>query len=152
MPQIDEPTSAAPKAVPETRKTKTAAEKPPAGTYAFTVDIANGRVLGIEKVDGDARRALSPEERSQLAKACGGLSPHRIVEQAFEAGIEFVLGDGADIAAPESKQDGELSGMLLQTLIEGSKGLEPLKGERLDRTFIGALFSQDAKAATPAQG
>lgn len=152
MPQIDEPTSAAPKAAPETRKSKPVTpEKPPAGTYAFTVDTAKGRIVGIEKVDGGAREAVSPAELAQLAKAHGATPLRHLVERAFEAGIACVLGEEAEAETSESKQDSELSGVLLQTLIEGSKAKELLKSDTLDRTFIGALFSQAAKQPSPTE-
>jgi hypothetical protein len=143
MPPNPRPASQAPKPAPVRRKSYAAAARRAApGLYAFTVDTESGHVVAIEKVEGETRRMLSAEERLRLAKAYGGAPLRRLVEQAFEAGIGFVLGDPAEAETSESQQDGELSGLLLQTLINGSKARELVEDEMLERTFIGALFSE----------
>jgi hypothetical protein len=145
MPPLPKPASRAPKTAPIARKSKVAAaDKPEPGLFAFTVDTASGHVVSIEKVEDDARRMLSAEEKLQLAKAYGGLSLRRLVEKAFEAGIGCVLGDPAEVETSESRQDSELSGLLLQTLMKDSKARELVEGEMLERSFIGALFSDAA--------
>ena len=149
MPPVPKPASPAAKAAPAARRSKsTAADKPTPGLYSFTVDTASGHVVTIEKVEGDTRHLLSAEERLHLAKAYGGQPLRRLVEQIFEAGIGCVLGDLAEAESSESRQDSELSGLLLQTLIKGSKARELVEGEMLERSFIGALFSEGAAPAT----
>ena len=147
MPQIDEPTTPVPKATPDARKAKaTAAEKTSGGVYSFTVDTGTGRIVTVESVDGAGIRfPLSSEEKSKLAKAHSTKPLRRLVEEAFEAGIEFVLGESAGSDVPESKEEGELSGMLFQTMIEGSKVGKLVKSDRLDRTVIETLIVHAAK-------
>ena len=147
MPQIDEPTTPAPSPAPETRKPRpAAAAKGATGIYSFTVDTGSGRIVTVESVDGEGvRRPLTPEEKAKLAKASPAMPLRNLVEQAFEAGIEFVLGEDPATDTPESKEEGELSGMLLQKMIEGSKAGELVKGNALDRTFVDALITHAAK-------
>jgi hypothetical protein len=147
MPQIDQPVTPAPKAPPETPKSKTAApEKAPPAVYSFTIDTADGRIVMVESVDGDgSRHALTAEEKAKFAKSHPATPLRRLVEQAFEAGIEFVLGDEAGSDTPESKEDGAISGLLIQTMIEGSKAKALIKSETLDRAVIETLIGHAAK-------
>ena|SRR5689334_8693697 len=147
MPQIDEPTTPAPKSAAETRKSKApTSAKQRGGLYAFTIDTGSGKIVTVESVDSTGvRHSLSADERTKLAKAAPAMPVRRLVEQAFEAGIEFVLGEEAGSDTPESKEDGELSGILLQTLIQGSKAKELLKGDTLDRSVIDTLIIHAAK-------
>ena len=152
MPQIDEPVTPTPKTTSEIRKPKpAAAEKSAGGVYSFTIDTAKGRIVTVESIDGDGvRRPLTTEDKSRLAKNQPAMPLRRLVEQAFEAGIECVLGEEAGKEPPESKEDGEFSGMLLQTLIESSSAKNLLKSDTLDRTVIDTLIAHAAKPATPA--
>lgn len=147
MPQIDEPTTPAPKGAPEAKKAKpTAAEKPSGGVYSFTVDTGTGRIVTVESVDGAGIRSpLSTEEKLKLAKAHPPKPLRRLVEEAFEAGIEFVLGESAGSDAPETKEEGELSGMLIRTMIEGNKVAKLVNSDRLNRTVIETLIVHAAK-------
>jgi hypothetical protein len=146
MPQIDEPTSPAPKTAPEAKKSKPAAEKPVEGVYSFTIDTGSGRIVTVERVDGSGvRHSLSAEDRTRLAKLKPAMPLRHVVERAFEAGIEFVLGEGEGSETPESKEDGELSGVLLQTMIESSKAGELVKGDALHRSVIDTLIVHAAK-------
>lgn len=149
MPQIDEPTTSGPKPAVEARKPKPAAEKTATGLYAFTVDTANGKVVMIEKVDGTSRQPLSAEEKAQLAKQHGAMPLRQLIEQAFEAGIECVLGDGGGTKSPESERESELSGVVLQSLIEGTNARELIQPATLDRTIISSLFSHAATTVGP---
>jgi hypothetical protein len=87
---------------------------------AFTIDADSGRIVKVEKVDSTgARRDLSDEDTASLTK--GGTVPtlETIIEQAFEAGIACVLGDGVDQdEGQESKDDAALSRLLLIPLME----------------------------------
>jgi hypothetical protein len=147
MPQQDEPTSGRPKVSPGPRRPKaaTAAVPKPAGLFSLTIDADSARVVAIERVDPDGtRRPLTADEQKQLAKASGDGPIRRLVERAFEAGIEAVLGEEKD--PPDSEEDTELSGMLLQSLIDTSKARALIKGKTLDREIIGTLI---ARAASP---
>ena len=148
MPQIDEPTTPAPKAAPETKRPKSAAasERTAAGIYSFTIDTGSSRIVMVERVDADGtRHALTAEEKTKLAKTPPAMPLRRLVERAFEAGVDYVLGADAEPESPESKEEGELSGILVQTMIKGSKANELVKGDALDRTVIDTLIVHAAK-------
>src|SRR6516164_11608446 len=62
-----------------------------------TIHAKTGQIVKIERVNGpDAHHELSTEEKASLAKESGRATLEAIVEQAFEAGIASVLGDGSD--------------------------------------------------------
>lgn len=147
MPRIDEPVTPAPKARPGTPKSKKPAPAnglPP--VLSFTVDTENGRIIMVESVDDEGlRHALTPEEKATYAKSHPAMPLRRLVEQAFEEGINFVLGDSAVEEAAESKEEGELSGMLIQTMIEGSKAKSLVKSETIDRAVIATLIGHAVK-------
>lgn len=148
MPQIDEPTTPAPKAAPETKRPKSAAssERPAAGIYSFTVDTGSNRIVMVERVDSDGtRHALTADEKTKLATTPPAMPLRRLVERAFEAGVDYVLGADSEAEAPESKEEGELSGILVQTMIKGSKANELVKGDTLDRTVIDTLIVHATK-------
>lgn len=148
MPQIDEPTTPAPKAAPVAKKLKSASppEGPPAGIYSFTVDTGSNRIITVERVDNDGtRHALTAEDKTKLAKTPPAMPLRRLVERAFEAGVDYVLGDNAGPETPESKEEGELSGILVQTMIKGSKANELVNSDTLDRTVIDTLIVHATK-------
>ncbi|HKR87137.1 MAG TPA: hypothetical protein VJS38_03090 [Phenylobacterium sp.] len=156
MPPIDEPASFEPKpAAAEGRRPKTGpgkAEQPASGDLiSFTVEPAAGRIVKIERVDsaGD-RHEFSAEETARLARSDAEPTLERIVEQAFEAGIDCVLGDEAE-GEQESTEDAVLSRALLQSLIERSAAKRLLQREILGRAIIGTLMEQaaDSRARTP---
>jgi hypothetical protein len=87
---------------------------------AFTVDADSGRIVKLEKVDSTgARRDLSDEDAASLTKGRTVPTLEAIIEQAFEAGIACVLGDGAEQdEGQESKDDAALRRVLLTPLME----------------------------------
>jgi len=154
MPPIDEPSSfAPPSAGSEGRRTKAKPEtttepQPGAALLSFTVDSAAGRLVTVERVDASgARRELSSEEQALiLQNTTGGLE--RLVERAFEAGIDCVLGaDDADEEPAESQEDAQLRRLLLRSLIERSAVKELVEREALSRVIVGALLEQAAARA-----
>jgi hypothetical protein len=133
MPQIDEPIAPRPKTAPESRKPKpAAADRAAGGVYSFTIDTGTGRVVTVESVESSGeRRPLTADQKAELAKALEPMPLRRLVEQAFEAGIEFVLGDGAAGDTPETKEEG--------------KAGELVKTKALDRSVVDALIIHAAK-------
>lgn len=151
MPQTDAPATPAPKA-PAARRPKPDAPSAPAraALYAVTVDITEGRFVAVERIEeAGARRALTAAEKADLAETWDQ-PVRRLFEEAFEAGIACVLGDAADAESPPDGEEGELSRVLLDALIEES-GDQALPGEaELDRRIVGALIGQAVKRAVPA--
>jgi hypothetical protein len=151
MPPIDENPTFEPKqpaAKAREPKTRPAATERPASPnlVSLTIDAATGRIVKIEGADAaGARRELSEGQISRLARTEAGATLQSIVEQAFEAGIAYVLGDRAgEEEPPESDDDAELSHLLLQSLIKRSAAERLMQREILARAIVGTLIEQAA--------
>jgi hypothetical protein len=151
MPPIDETPTFEPKQPqPEARRSKTppaAAERPASpNLVSLTLDAATGRIVKIEGMDAaGARRELTEDQRARLARTDAGATLQGVVEQAFEAGIAYVLGDRTgEEEPPESDDDAELSRMLLQSLIKRSAAERLMHREILARAIVGTLIDQAA--------
>jgi hypothetical protein len=144
MPQADQPAPAPPiTAKPtETRKTKaTSPPEPRAPLFAFTIDSADGSVLTFERLnEAGERQTLTPEEKLRIAKAFAGPTLSGVVEEAFEAGIECVLGEGDEEEAGEKADDG-LRRELLRSLIDRSRAKHLVEDNTLDRAIVGRLIA-----------
>ena len=146
MAPIDEPVSSEPKPpTPRARKPKTE-PAPSVDLVAFTVDAANGRIIKVEGVDAaGAHHELSSDERARLVETAAKATLERVVEQAFEAGIDCALGaDAGEEAAAESDGDAEVSRMLLRSLMEHSGARRLMQEEVLGRAIVGTLIEQAA--------
>ena len=159
MSQGNEPPTFESKSPPvEARKAKTtagASDQPLSnGLIAFTIDAATGRIVKVERVDSaGAHHELSEDDRAGLARNAKATLA-RVVEQAFEAGIDCVLGDQAgkgEKESAESEDDAELSRALLQSLIEHSAAKRLMQREVQSRAIMGTLIEQaiGLRAATP---
>jgi hypothetical protein len=127
----------------EARRPKATAPETPLNPelVAVTLDVANGKIVNIERVDAaGVRRELSDDERARLARGDARETLERIVEEAFEAGIDCVLGGEAD--ASETNEDTELSRALVRSLIERSAAKRLMQREALGRAIIGTLIEQ----------
>ena len=145
---IDDPASFEPKAnAGEGRKPKSTASTPEQGSptdlLAVTVDAASGQIVKIESLDAaGAPHALSDEQRARLAGRQNE-TLEGVIEQAFQAGIDCVLGDGAGEGEPtESQEDAELSRLLLRSLIERSGAKRLIRRDVLHRAVVGTLIEQ----------
>ncbi len=125
---------------------------------AFIIDPATGEVDLIEAVGaGGVRRKLGPEDRAGLAPERAGRSLEAIVEQAFLAGMDYVLGDG-DVDEDESAPS-QAEHELLRPLIRHSAArrlMQPgvLRRAALEDLFQSAISSREASeaAADPGRG
>jgi len=133
----------------EGRRTKAsgAAEQPaPATLISFTVEAQTGRIVKVESVDaGGARQELTDEARAVLAAEQARATVEGVIEEAFEAGINYVLG-AEDEEAPESDEDADLRRMLLRSLIRRSDVQRLVERDVLGRAIVGSLISQAASA------
>ena len=108
------------------------------------IDPESADVLRVEGVDSTgARHELSAEERKSLVLA-GGRAERlsAVVEEAFEAGIASVLGDGGEEeeADEESPEDAELRRMLLAPLMARSAIRRLTERKALNRAILGTLL------------
>jgi hypothetical protein len=153
MPPNDETAPPDPKAAAADKRKPKAPEPQvtPPDLFALTIDAANGRIVKLERLDAaGAHQALTGEDKARLARIKAGATVRRLVEQAFEAGIECVLGEDGETQPTESKVDDELSSMLLQSLVERSRARHLIDSEVLNRAIVGTLIAQAATTASTA--
>jgi hypothetical protein len=122
-------------------------DQPASKFFTFTVDATTGQIVKFETFDASGvRHELSEQERANLAQA-GSEGLEVVLEEAFEAGIDCVLGDeeGTD-ETEESKEETELRQMLLSPLIKHSRAKHLLQREVLSRAILGTLLGHSVKA------
>lgn len=120
--------------------------------FTFTIDANTAQLIKVETTDGTgASHELSDEEKASLAKEGVGRL-EQVFEEAFEAGINSVLGeDGREESeAKEDKVDAELRHLLLARLIDESPVRRLLRREALDRAILDTLIQHSMQPATAA--
>jgi hypothetical protein len=117
----------------------------------ITINAKTGQILKIESVDGSGRRhELSEDETASLEKETGKATLEDVIEQAFEAGIACMIGDGSrEDDSPESEENMDLRRLLLQPLIEESPAKRLMQRDVLSRAIVGTLISQAVHSSTP---
>ena len=160
MPPIDEPSSFSPppgdgrraRAKPESPEPAAAAGK---ALVAVTIDPDARLIVGFERIDETGtRHRLTPEEAPSGTGSGSADGLERLVELAFEAGIDCVLGAGVveEEEPTESAGDAELRRMLLKSLIESSAARRLLDHDALNRTLVDALLGHAAVRAARGEG
>jgi len=130
----------------KSKTTSSATEPPGADLVALTLDAATGRIINVEGVDAvGTRHAFSEVEKARFVEKGGKATLERVVEQAFEAGIDYILGAESDEKKlPESAEDAELSRVLLRALIEHSTAKRLLGRDVLSQAMVATLIEQAA--------
>jgi hypothetical protein len=121
--------------------------------FTFTIDANTAQVVKCETVDASgASHEISDEEIASLAQQ-GSQKLEEALEEAFEAGIDCILGgeDGRG-DTEESERDAELRRLLLKPLIEHSPAKRLLQREAVNRILLETLIQRSTKPATPASG
>jgi hypothetical protein len=115
--------------------------------FTFTIDAATGQIVKFETFDASGvRHELSEQEKASLAKA-GSEGLEEAFKEAFEAGIDCVLGDEEETDQTEqSKEEIALRRMLLSPLIKHSRAKHLLQREILSRAILGTLISHSVKS------
>jgi hypothetical protein len=128
----------------EPQKADPAQSQPPAAErLAFTFDAA-GQLDQVEAIDASGvRRDLSRQECSRLAEEKGGLSLEAIVEKAFVAGIDYVLGEGGDDEAQS-----EAERVLLRPMLKHSSASSLVRPEVLRRALVADLVRRAASRSS----
>jgi hypothetical protein len=116
----------------------------------FTIHAKTGQIVKIECVDSTgAHHELSGKEKVSLAKETGEATLEAIIEQAFEAGIACVLGDGdGKDDPPESAKDADLRRLLVRPLIEDGAAERLMQRDLLSRAILTTLI-QSATSSRP---
>jgi hypothetical protein len=119
-----------------------------------TIHAKTGQIIKIERVNGpDAHHELTAEERANLAKEAGRATLEAIIEQAFEAGMAYVLGDeGDEDDSMESEKDANLRHLLLQSLIENSAAKRLIRRDVLSRAILKTLIDHAPGSRPEARG
>lgn len=145
----DEQPSFAPDSPATAGRKKTSAGTSEAKLLAISIDTGTGQVVGIENMDAaGGRREISDDERARLSELKPEATLRDIVEQAFEAGVNCVLGQRArDEETEESEEDAELSRMLLRSMIAESAAKRLMQFEILSPAIAGTLIERAAREA-----
>jgi hypothetical protein len=117
---------------------------------AFTIDANTAQIVKLESLDASGgRHELSEEEKTSLVRPGGEGRLEKVLEQAFEAGIDCVLGGGDADSSEESEEEAKLRHLLLTPLIEHSPAKKLLQREVLNRAMLETLiqFSMKSDAA-----
>ncbi len=136
----------------ESAKTQTTGHEQTEGSFfSFTLDAETGKVVKVEKLDAAGKRRKVPDRQVKTLVAKEKAKYEEALEEAFEAGIDCVLGgDDSQPGTEESEQDAELRHVLVAPLIEHSPASRLLKRQALDRAILGSLIQQSTNPAVPA--
>ena len=122
--------------------------------FAFTIDASTGQITKLEKVDSaGTRRPLSEQDKISLQSSKSWHTLEAIVEQAFEAGIACLLGNGDEKnEAQELEDEAEVRRTLLQALMERSRMMTLLQRSVLGQAILAtALHQVTASQASEAE-
>jgi hypothetical protein len=129
----------------------TGSEQATGSFFSFTLDAETGKVVKVEKLDAAGKRRKVPDRQVKTLVAKERARFEGALEEAFEAGIDCVLGgDDTTSETEESEQDAELRHVLVAPLIEDSPASRLLKRQALDRAMLGSLIQQSTNPAVPA--
>lgn len=114
---------------------------------AFTIDANTAQIVKLESLDASGgRHELSDEEKTSLVHTGGEGRLEEVLERAFEAGIDCVLGGGEADSSKESEQEAKLRHLLLTPLIEHSPAKRLLQREVLNRAMLETLIQHSMKS------
>ena len=121
------------------KERKTASTTPSGGNlFSFTLDATTGEVVKVETLNAEGARRKMPESRRKTLARQGRERFEEVLVEAFEAGIDCVLGDSAEPS--ETDRDAELRHDLVAPLIKRSAASRLLKPESLNRAILGTLM------------
>jgi len=153
MTAIDDPATGTKAPTGDGRRSKTPPTDPePTKSpelLSLTINPETAAIVRLEGVDGSgARHELSKEQTAKLAQLYGEGTLQALIEDAFEAGIASVLGDGAgEFGTSESKDEAELRHLLLKPLIERSAARHLMKRATLARATLASLLRHSVEPA-----
>jgi hypothetical protein len=135
-------------------KTAGGAPASPGGDlFSFTIDVTTAQVVKVETLDASgARHEVSDREKANLAPN-GSERLEEALEEAFQAGIDCILGGAEDPDdAEESAQDAELRHVLVAPLIKQSPAKRLLRRDVLDRAILKTLIQRSMKPGRARRG
>ena len=118
--------------------------------FTITIDASTGQVVKFETLDATGvRHELSDDEKASLARQ-GSEGLEEALEEAFEAGIDCVLGENGHDETEESEQDAQLRHLLLTPLIKESPAKRLLQRDVLGRAILGTLIQHSMQPPSAA--
>jgi hypothetical protein len=118
--------------------------------FTVTIDASTGQVVKFETLDATGvPHELSDDEKKSLVQG-GSERLEEALEEAFEAGIDCVLGENGHDETEESEQDAELRRLLLTPLMKDSPAKRLLQREVLGRAILGTLIQHSMKPPSAA--
>ena len=125
-----------------------------------TIHAKTGQIVKIERVNGRVHHELTAEEKASLAKESGRATLEAIIEEAFEAGMAYVLEDGGDEDdlmesekdLMESEKDANLRHLLLRPLLENSAAKRLVRRDVLSRAILKSLIDHTTGSRPEARG
>ena len=128
-------------------------EHPANNLVSFTIDPTTGQVVKVETLDSNGgRHEASDQEKASLAQQ-GRERLEEALEEAFEAGIDCVLGGGDEQSDTEqTKQDAEIRHVLVAPLIQRSPANRLLRREVLGRAIVGTLIHNSINTGSAVPG
>lgn len=136
--------------IPKQRK-EPGTEASAGNLLSFTVDVNTGHVVTVETLDATGtRRRVSVRQQKFLARE-GRERLESVLEEAFEAGIDCVLGDSDQADAAEGELDAKLRHDLIAPLIQGSPAGRRLKRELPYRARLGTLIQSSLDSGLPSR-
>jgi len=125
-----------------------------AALLSFTIDTRTAQIVKLQSLDVEgAAHELSEDEKATLAGSLGKDGVDDILEQAFEAGIACVLGNGGKgLQSRESDQDAEVRRLLLAPLIAASAAKRFLQPEVVHRAILETLIHDSMKQPPEGEG
>jgi hypothetical protein len=156
MPPTDDSASFQAKATaPEKRKpgASPAAAEPAASPdlVTLTLDAGTGKIVKVERIDASgAHHEITGDEGARPAAEKISAALQQVVEQAFQAGIDCVLGADDEDEEPgveadaEADEDAELNRLLLRSLIQRSAARKLIGRDMLRQVIVGSLVEQAA--------
>jgi len=121
-----------------------------------TIQAKTGEIVKVESADSSgSRHELTDQDKAGLGKEAAKATLERLVEEAFEAGIACMLGDGGRAkarepeAAEEEEEEAELRRLLLGPLIKDSPARRLMRHEVLSRAILGTVVQRAITPASP---
>jgi hypothetical protein len=122
---------------------KTASTTPSGGSlFSFTLDATTGEVVKVETLNAEGTRRKVPERQRKTLARKGRERVEEVLVEAFEAGIDCVLGDSSEPS--ETDRDAELRHDLVAPLLKRSSASRLLNPESLNRAILGTLMQHSA--------
>ena len=119
-----------------------------------TIQAKTGEIVKVESADSSgSRHELTDQDKAGLGKEAAKATLEGLVEEAFEAGIACMLGDGGRDKAREpeaaEEEEAELRHLLLGPLIKDSPARRLMRHEVLSRAILGTVVQRAITPASP---